>query len=186
MKNLIITSTALIVLLAGCPAPEPTPDPTPPVVVDPVPPVIEVPPVVEVEPTPELPQCVRLYLHKRGRQFWRAIKTPMPEGEENPQNPSQKYNYEVCGDRPVGMRPPSPNHSGTRKCDITGGLVMAYKNGGFFNHAVEIDEHCIDAPINGACKETNCGWFFKRTPYPPTCTVPETQVLGTCIAMWNI
>ena len=143
-------------------------------------------PEPEATLTPEVPQCVRLYLHQKGYQFWRAIKTPIPEGAENPRNPSQKYNYKVCGDRPVGMRPPSSNHPGTRKCDITGGLVMAYKNGGFFSHAIEVDEHCIDDPIDGACKETNCGWFFERFPYPPTCTVPETQALGTCIAMWNI
>lgn len=136
-----------------------------------------------VDVTPKLPQCVKLYLDLHGKQFWRAIKTPLSEGEVVEQNPSQKYRYQVCGRSAFGWRP-----LGTAKCDVSGEHIIAYRGElyeGLVKSAVEVSEHCIDDPISGACEEWNCEYFFKRTPYPPTCTALATRRVGTCDAMWT-
>jgi len=149
---------------------------------------------VSDSPPDNLPMCVKVYAGGPARQFWRAIKIPIPEGEVHPDVPAQRHMYKLCGKKAFGGRPLGHPFSIDSKCDVTGEQVVGslYRPSprGYdptFIDIVEVNERCRDIPISGSCKTGyNCEEFFERTPYPPTCTALVTRRLGTCDAMWNI
>ena len=123
-------------------------------------------------PVKKLPMC---FYAVKDNSIIKSIKVFEENGE---------VAYLACG---MGHEFSDPSELG-EDCDLNGEDIFLedqVEGLGLGGSAKEISEHCLDNPIEGACKKWNCEEVLSLVPYPSGCYVIDSRLSGICSDMWK-